>query len=582
MEKVKKDWILKPFETKKINELKSELKISHLICKLLVQRGIYGYDEAKDFFRPKLEQLHDPFLMKGMKKACKRISTAIDNNESILIYGDYDVDGTTAVSLMYSFLKPLNKNIEYYIPDRYKEGYGVSEKAIEYASEKKVRVIISLDCGITNLKEVELAQKNNIDFIICDHHLPEKHLPKAFSILNPKQKDCKYPFKELSGCGVGFKLIQGISINRNLSKEIAFEKLDLVAISIACDMVTVSGENRILAHFGLRLLNKNTRAGIKLILNSYLVYGAASQSIYDLRFSDLAFKIGPKINAAGRMGDAKDAVRLLLSDKNKTAIEFYAILKEKNEARKQKQNSVIEIALDYINKSPELLNKNSMVLYDDSWHKGVVGIAASKLIEHFFKPTIIFAGNDNIITGSARSIPGINIHKAINDCSKWLVRFGGHKMAAGLSLKKSDLMHFTNDFEKAINKQMHLQDIKPELHIDTELAFDEISPSLINIIKQMEPFGPGNTEPLFISKGLFDTGLSKIVKKEHLKLNIKQKGANKLMNGIAFNQAKAYDKITKNNNFALCYTLYENTWQNKKNIELMVKDFSFNNENTRQ
>ena len=573
---MKKKWSIKPYDKSKVKGLRKELNISPVLCQVLNQRGVENFDEAHKYFRPKLKSLHSPFLMKDMESASQRVISAIESNEKILLYGDYDVDGTTAVSLMSSFLEKRNALFDIYIPDRHIEGYGVSEAGIKYAIKNDITLIITLDCGIKDFISLKLASNSKIDVIVCDHHLTSDTLPSAYAILNPKRGDCNYPNPNLSGCGVGFKLIQAISQHIGLREDEAYQYLDLVAISIACDMVPVIGENRCLAYHGLRLLEKSSRPGLKIILEHSGILEKIDKNGYALSFQDIGFIVGPKINAAGRLGHAFDAVRLLLAKNMDDASFSYENLLSLNSQRRLYQEKVIEdIRLELIN-NPEIKNKNVLIFYNESWHKGVVGIAASKMVDQYFKPCIIFSGEGEILSGSARTIPGLNIYKAIYSCKEHLLRFGGHNAAAGLSINQKNLNAFKADLENIIDKMMTDKLAIPEIKYDAIIDIGQINSSFFNIIKQMGPFGPGNEEPVFVCEKSCDAGNSRIVKSNHLKLNIKQSGGDKTMDGIAFNLANAYPKMGKNNTFDLCFTLNENIWNNKKQIELMVKDIHFN------
>lgn len=573
---MKKKWSIKPCDKSKVIALKKELNISHILCQVLNQRGVENFDEAHKYFRPKLSELHSPFLMKDMDSASKRVISAIKNNEKVLLYGDYDVDGTTAVSLLSTFLEKRKALYDIYIPDRHLEGYGVSEDGVRYAIKNDIALIITLDCGIKDFISLDLASNSKIDVIVCDHHLTSEMLPNAYAILNPKRKECSYPNPNLSGCGVGFKLIQAVSQYLGLEEGESYQYLDFVAISIACDMVPVIGENRCLAYHGLRLLEKTNRPGIKVILEQSGLLEKIKKNGHVLNFQDLGFIVGPKINAAGRLGHAFDAVRLLLAKSSVDASICYENLLSLNAQRRLYQEKVIDdIRLDLIN-NPDKKNNNVLVFHNESWHKGVVGIAASKMVEQYFKPCIIFSGDGEILSGSARTIPGLNIYEAIYSCKQYLIRFGGHKAAAGLSLKQKNLEAFKAALKITIDKMMTKTLAIPEIKYDAVINIGQINNSFYNIIKQMGPFGPGNEEPIFVCEESSDAGNSRIVKSDHLKLNIRQTGEDKTMDGIAFNLANAYHKMGKNNTFDLCFTINENIWNNKKQIELMVKDIHFN------
>ena len=551
-------WKIKSFNKEKTVKLQKELKINPVLCQLLVQRGFETYDKSKDFFRMNLDQLHNPFLMLGMEKAVERIQEAIDKNQKILIYGDYDVDGTTSVSLVYSYFKNFYKNIGFYIPDRHKEGYGISFKGIDYAEENNIPLIIALDCGTKAIDKIEYANKKNIEFIICDHHTPGDVLPDCLALLNPKQKDCVYPYDELSGCGIGFKLCQAYGEKYNLDKKLLFNLLDFVCISIACDIVPVDGENRILAKFGLEKLNNNPSVGVKQIVD-ILNYDKK------LSVSDVVFKIGPRINAAGRVSHAKEAVNVLLG-KNASNI-----LQVKNKERQDLDKETTLSALIMLEK-PEYKSKVSTVVYNKHWHKGVIGIVASRLIETHYKPTIVFTKSNNMLTASARSVKDFNIYKAINECSEYLVNFGGHFYAAGLTIKEEDYEAFSNKFEEVVKNSITEEQKIPLIEIDAEISFDSINFSFMNILKQFAPFGPKNMKPVFITKKVVDTGWTKKVGKEdaHLKIHLKDEFG-KQANGIAFNLAEKIALIDEGP-VDICYTIEENEWNGNINLQMMVKD----------
>jgi single-stranded-DNA-specific exonuclease len=551
-------WRLKPTDLSKTNDLQKALGVNPTICKMLVQRGYDTFEKAKGFFRMNLEQLHNPFQMLGMEKAVERIQNAIENNEKIIIYGDYDVDGTTSVSLVYAFLSTFYTNIEYYIPDRHKEGYGISLLGIDYAEKVNAPLIIALDCGTKALKQIDYANEKNIDFIICDHHTPGEVLPAAFAILNPKQNDCIYPYKELSGCGIGFKLCQAYTEKYNLSLENLYNLLDYVVISIACDIVPVTGENRILAKFGIEKLNHNPNVGVKQIVD-ILNYDKK------LSVSDVVFKIGPRINAAGRVSHAKEAVAVLLG---KDASD---ILQTKNEERQElDKNTTIE-ALAML-ELPEYQSKVSTVVYNPEWHKGVIGIVASRLIENHYKPTIVFTKSNGLLVASARSVKDFNVYDAINACSEYLINFGGHFYAAGLTIKEEDFNAFSEKFESIVQGTIKEEQKIPLIEIDTELPFNEMNMSFMNLLNQFAPFGPQNMKPVFLTKNVVNAGWSKKVGKEdaHLKVHLKDE-LGVQANGIAFNMGDKMDLINEGA-IDICYTIEENEWNGKVNLQMMVKD----------
>ncbi|MCB0509405.1 MAG: single-stranded-DNA-specific exonuclease RecJ [Bacteroidetes bacterium] len=549
-------WKENSLEQEKIEKLYQELKIHPKLCRLLVARHIENYEQAKHFFRPRLEDLHSPFLMKNMDKAIKRIEEAIFKKERILFFGDYDVDGTTSVSLMVLFFQEFYPNIDFYVPDRNGEGYGISFKGIDYAAENKIPLIVALDCGIKAIDKVAYAKEKNIDFIICDHHTPGEALPEALAILNPKQKDCPYPYKELAGCGIGFKLCQGLAIKQGLDLEKLFAFLDLVCISIACDIVPISGENRILAYYGLQALNSKPSIGVKNIV-AHLDLGK------DFTIADVVFKIGPRINAAGRMAHANAAVEVLI---NRGEV---ATLQSKNLERQSLDKEITQSALQEIEK----LGENSLVstvVFDPTWHKGVVGIVASRLIESHYKPTVVLTESEGKLTGSARSVEGFNVYEALDACSDLMLNFGGHAYAAGLTIAKENLDEFKKRFDKEVAKRILPEQLIPKIKIDAELLLSDIRPAFFKILQQFAPFGPENMLPIFKTCNLKDTGYSKIVGENHLKLDLQDENGNRIK-GIAFKMA---DKLTllKQGSFDICYQIEENSWNGQVNLELNVKD----------
>ena len=551
-------WKISPVDESKTDELQEKLKVNRTICKLLVQREFDTFEKSKTFFRLKLEQLHNPFLMLDMDKAIARIQEAILNNQKILIYGDYDVDGTTSVALVYSYFSTIYDNLDYYIPDRNNEGYGISFLGIDYAEEKNIPLIIALDCGIKAVDKVAYANEKGIDFIICDHHTPDEIIPDAYAILNPKRVDCIYPYKELSGCGIGFKLCQAYRQKYDVSEEVLFSHLDFVAISIACDIVPVTGENRILAKFGIDKLNKNPSIGIKQIID-LLNYDK------NLSISDVVFKIGPRINAAGRVAHAKEAVSVLLGH---SASEN---LQTKNVERQELDKDTTTAALMMLEK-PEYQKRVSTVVYNEHWHKGVIGIVASRLIESHYKPTIVFTKSKGMLVASARSVKDFNVYKAINACKEYLVNFGGHFYAAGLTIEEKDYEAFSNKFEEVVRNTITEEQKIPLIEIDTGLSFADIKPSFMALLKQFSPFGPLNMKPVFITKNVKNAGYTKAVGKEdaHLKVHLKDEFGNQA-SGIAFKMGDRTDMVL-HNNIDICYTIEENEWNGKVNLQLMVKD----------
>lgn len=560
----KKRWTYQSADDVEVEALQKQLNIHPIICKLLVQRNIKTFDQAKDFFRPKLEHLHDPFLMKDMDIAIKRIEKAIEQNERILVYGDYDVDGTTAVSLVYSYFKDISDKILYYIPDRYSEGYGISFQGIDFAQEHKVTLMIALDCGIKAHDKISYAKEKGIDFIICDHHLPGETLPEAIAILDPKRSDCSYPFNDLSGCGIGFKLIQAYAQKNNLNKEKIYEQLDLVAVSIASDLVSVIGENRILAKFGVDKINTHPRAGFKALMSELKLHR-------NLDITDLVFIIGPRINAAGRIAHGSEAVTLLIEEDYETALEKTKKVLQDNTDRKTLDKDITEEAFAMIDAEEVLIHKKSTVLYQEHWHKGVIGIVASRLIEKYHRPTIILASSNGKAVGSGRSVPGFDLHDAIDACSEHLVQFGGHKYAAGLTIELHKIEDFITAFDKIVSERITEEQLIPQIEIDAEIELTDINEKFFNIVEQMGPFGPGNMRPVFVTKCVYDTGYSKILNGNHLKLNILKDGQNP-KNGIGFGMGDYMKIIENNETFDICYQLYANVWNGQTKIEFKLKD----------
>jgi single-stranded-DNA-specific exonuclease len=555
-------WKILDADEAKVNNLQQQLKIHPLLCKLLVQRGVETYDEAHQFFRPNLNQLHDPFLMNDMDKAVNRIQQAIAANEKIIVYGDYDVDGTTAVSVVYGFFNSFYKNIQYYIPDRYSEGYGISFIGIDWAKTENATLIIALDCGITALEQIDYAQQKGIDFIICDHHRPGDKLPNAVAVLDAKRKDNTYPYDELSGCGVGFKLIQAFAQQFNIDFSEVEKQLDLVAVSIASDIVPVTGENRVLAHFGLQKLNNNPRPGIKTLIE-------ISSIKSELTINSLVFTIGPKINAAGRIEHGSNAVKLLVADNLPDAFEFAHVLNSFNVERKGFDKSITEQALAMLDNDAESQNKKSTVVVSEGWHKGVIGIVASRLMESYYRPTIVLAKSNGTMVGSARSVKDFDVYDALKKCEDLLEKFGGHKYAAGLQMKSSNYEIFCERFEKAVAETITDAQLIPEITIDSELELNDISYSFYNILKQFAPFGPGNMTPLFISKNLTDYG-TRLLSDKHLKFSIRN-AENQRASGIGFDMKHHFETL-KNNLIDIIYSLEENEWQGNKTIEWRIRD----------
>ena len=584
-------WLLnKPVDNQQVAEIAKVLNIDEHLATLLVQRGITNYEEAKTFFRPSLSQLHDPFLMKDMDKAVERILRAINEGEKVLVYGDYDVDGTTAVALVYTYLKPFfkKKKIEFYIPDRYKEGYGISHKGIDYAAANGFKVVIALDCGIKAVERIEYANSKGVDFIICDHHRAGDVLPNAVAVLDAKRPDCHYPYDELSGCGVGFKLITALSMKGLGTMEQVYDLLDLLAVSIAADIVPITGENRVLAYFGLKRLNKNPRPGIEAILQHANIYRRDEDQLTEddnvltreLTISDLVFLIGPRINAAGRIDKASDSVRLLIAEKQEHAAKLAASINDLNDMRREFDNRITEEALGMIADDPTLRDAKSTVVFNENWHKGVIGIVASRLTDYYYRPTIVLTMANGLITGSARSIKSFDIYDAIDNCADLLEHFGGHKYAAGLSMKPENLQEFQRRFEAYVSEHLVEEDFVPELEVDLKIDFRDITPKFMRILNQFAPFGPGNMAPVFWTDNVIDAGGSRPVGgHRHLKLSLTQPGDAEAgvapLSGIAFQKGDLFSRIHDGEPFSICYHLEYNTWQGKTNLQLNVKDIKF-------
>ncbi len=613
-----KRWIIRQdHDLETVENLAASLGVDRIIATLLVERGVTTFEEARRFFRPGLDQIHDPFLMKGMRQAIDRINEAIKNKERIMVYGDYDVDGTSAVALVYSYFKELDYNIDFYIPDREREGYGISYQGIDYARETGVKLIIALDCGIKAVEEVAYAAQYGIGFIIGDHHLPGEVVPDAVAVLDPKQVDCPYPYKELSGCGIGFKIVEahleqslGVrlcdmpeqldNVRRQRQEELKLrllKYLDLVAVSIASDIVPIMGENRVLAFFGLRVLNTKPRPGIEAILK----YGHVDRRKADqpeqadqadqsdkpekktgyfekeLTITDLVFLVGPRINAAGRIRSAFDSVRLMLTEDPAIARRLAEDINTYNSERKDLDTAATEEAKRRIDNDPFYKGRKSLVLFDEGWHRGVVGIVASRIVEAYYKPTIVFTrGSDDLITGSARSVKEFDVHEALEKCADLLEHFGGHKCAAGVSLRQENMRAFVDRFEQLVREGMGVEEAVPEIEIDAELGFSQITPKFLRILKQFAPFGPDNNVPVFVSRELVDTGNARVVGVNHLKFNaipIAERSAP--YPAIAFQMGECLNRM-RSERFDLCYQLEENYWKGRTEIQLNVKDIKFN------
>ena len=560
---MEKRWHILEADSAKVAALQTALKIHPILCELLVQRGIEDFDKAKQFFRPSLNDLHDPWLMKDMYKAVTRITKAFDQNESIMVFGDYDVDGTTSVATLYQFLKNIHPTIDFYIPHRYREGYGVSKMGIDHAKATGINLIISVDCGIKSTELITYAKELGIDFIICDHHLPDPILPPAIAILNAKQVDCGYPYKELCGCGVVFKLITALAQAYNLPDDSYLQYLDLVATAIAADIVPLTDENRTMAFFGLEKVNENPSHGILALLE------LAKQN-RPIRISNLVFAVAPRINAAGRMDDAKKAVQLFIEKEYQGALDVASLLQQDNLDRREADSSISEEALAEIENDPAHMSKRSTVVFQPHWHKGVVGIVASRLIERHYKPTIVLTQNGDIVSGSARSVQGFNLYEALHACREHLLGYGGHFAAAGMTLSIDQLEAFKAAFEKAVAEKITPDQMVPEILINALLPLDQISMQFFQIIAQMEPFGPDNMRPVFLAKNVRDTGYSKLVKEAHISFNLTQ--GNNSVRGIGYNMPEKIDIVKSGKPFDIVFQLQLNEWQGTQSIQMQVID----------
>ena len=559
-------WTLKARpQTNKIEALQKALGVDTVTATLLLQRNIETYDDAKRFFRPSLKHLHDPFLMKDMANAVSRIEKAITNNENIMVYGDYDVDGTTSVALMASYLKTKHDLVHTYIPDRYNEGYGISYKGIDFALENNFSLIIALDCGIKAIEKVAYAKTLGVDFIICDHHRPGDEIPNAVAVLDPKQIDCEYPYKELCGCGVGFKLIQALAVKEGKTPKDLIQYLDLVATAIGADIVPIDGENRVLAYFGLQVINTNPRAGIKAILSQI--------KKNTLTITDVVFGVAPRINAAGRMKHGNYAVALLMEDDESLANKFAEAINDYNLDRREIDKQITEEALHQIKTQKEEA-RITTVVYHKNWHKGVIGIVASRLIETYYRPTLVFTKSGNMLAASARSVSGFDVYNALESCSEHIEQFGGHKYAAGLTLKEENYELFKQAFEDEVAKTIDKKLLTPEIKIDSKIELDDITPKFYRILKQFEPFGPNNMTPVFITENLKDTGSGKTVGVDgnHLRLTARQRNSTNKFVGIGFNMGCKFDVISKNKTFEAVYSIDENIWRDTVSLQLKLKD----------
>ncbi|MEH6304080.1 single-stranded-DNA-specific exonuclease RecJ [Olivibacter sp. CPCC 100613] len=561
---MQKRWVERNIvDTDIVTSLSKALNIHKVLARLLAQRNVPDFEQARKFFRPSLNDLHDPFLMKDMDVAIRRIEKAIGMKENILIYGDYDVDGTTAVSVLYSFLKRFYNHIGYYIPDRYKEGYGISNQGIDYAAENSYSLIIALDCGIKSVDKIDYAATKGIDFIIGDHHTPGNELPKATAVLDPKRKDCSYPYKELSGCGIAFKIIHAFARTNELEEAEVFQYLDLVAVSIASDIVPITGENRILAYHGLKKLNNNPSFGLRALVD-------LSTKAGDMNLTDVIFQIGPRINAAGRIDHAKDAVKLLISKSLEEAKNCCGLIDVQNMQRKDFDARITAEALEIIQKSETLVKRKTTVVYQEDWHKGVIGIVASRLTEKYYRPTIVLTKSNGHVAGSARSVAGFDLYEALAECSDLLEQFGGHKYAAGLTMKAENVPALQSKFEKVVAQSITPELLEPEISIDSKIHLTDITPKFFRVLQQFAPFGPENNAPIFIAKNVYSVGPAQLVGANHLKMYITQEGA-PAFDCIGFGLGEYISSINKGIPFTACFSVEENVWRDKKNIQLNLK-----------
>lgn len=563
---MQKRWNILAADEKKVNELYESLKIHPALCKILVQRGIDNYASAKQYFRPQLSDLHDPWLMKDMEKAVARILTAFDRQEKILVFGDYDVDGITSVSCLFSFLKKhyAPEKLDFYIPHRYREGYGISQQGIDFAIDNGFTLIVSLDCGIKSVDLIGYARERGIDFVVCDHHTPDTILPPAVAILNPKQPGCPYPYKELCGCGVGFKLITALAQRLNLPAAEAEEYLDLVATAIAADIVPINGENRTLAFFGLKKANETPNYGISALKQLSKLESA-------LFINSLIFMIAPRVNAAGRMDDARKAVQMFIANSPEEAYQYAEMLHSDNTTRKEADKNITDEALALIEGNLEFLERKSTVIYQPHWHKGVVGIVASRLIDHYYRPTIVLTQSGEYVAGSARSVAGFNVYEAIHQCKDLLLGYGGHFYAAGMTLEPGNVDAFRTRFEEVVAATITPDLLIPEIIIDGEIPFKDLKPAFYNIICQMEPFGPDNLKPVWVTRKVMNSGYSRVVKDNHIKFSLRQE--NILFNGIGFNMVRKFHLLQEQKPIDIVFTLDENVWNEEKHLQLKVIDF---------
>ena len=565
-----REWRLRDSgDPENVAQLSAELGIDPVLASLLVTRGVHTFEEARSFFRPSLSALHDPFLMKDMDLAVARLEKAVASQEKILVYGDYDVDGTTAVALVYSFIRRLTSSVDFYIPDRYDEGYGVSKKGIDWASDNGFTLIITLDCGIKAIDKVKYAADKGIDLIICDHHLPEEEIPAAAAVLDPKREDCTYPFDDLSGCGVGFKLVQAYSQKNGLPFESLLPLLDLLVVSIASDLVTVVGENRVLAHFGLKRLNEEPRIGLQAMIN------LANLEQGHVTIDDIVFKIGPRINAAGRMESGRLAVELLTAETEEAAVTIGSQINDNNNERKSIDREITKAALDMVQDGTCCSLENAVIVYGPDWNKGVVGIVASRLVEAYYKPAFVLTKSNGFVTGSARSVRGFDLYEAISSCADLLENYGGHIYAAGLTLREENLPEFVRRIDKYVGEHISDEMATPIVDVDSEINFSQITPKFFRILKQFQPFGPGNSAPVFLTKNVYDDGNGRKVGPggQHLKLELIQESQPyHQISAIAFNMASLFEHIRNGNPIDICYSVVENYYRGNSTIQLRIKD----------
>lgn len=565
-----REWRLRDSgDPENVAQLSAELGIDPVLASLLVTRGVHTFEEARSFFRPSLSALHDPFLMKDMDLAVARLEKAVASQEKILVYGDYDVDGTTAVALVYSFIRRLTSSVDFYIPDRYDEGYGVSKKGIDWASDNGFTLIITLDCGIKAIDKVKYATDKGIDLIICDHHLPEEEIPAAAAVLDPKREDCTYPFDDLSGCGVGFKLVQAYSQKNGLPFESLLPLLDLLVVSIASDLVTVVGENRVLAHFGLKRLNEEPRIGLQAMIN------LANLEQGHVTIDDIVFKIGPRINAAGRMESGRLAVELLTAETEEAAVTIGSQINDNNNERKSIDREITKAALDMVQDGTCCSSENAVIVYGPDWNKGVVGIVASRLVEAYYKPAFVLTKSNGFVTGSARSVRGFDLYEAISSCADLLENYGGHIYAAGLTLREENLPEFVQRIDKYVGEHISDEMATPIVDVDSEINFSQITPKFFRILKQFQPFGPGNSAPVFLTKNVYDDGNGRKVGPggQHLKLELIQESQPyHQISAIAFNMASLFEHIRNGNPIDICYSVVENYYRGNSTIQLRIKD----------